>query len=392
MSQLAGFRGLVWDRAKVELADVVARPLVDVAARVARGELERDATRSVYRYHQTFTHGGRPLVRKTMLAAVRLEPWSAAILPHEATDPKALDAATRGIAAERTHTDAVFAGYRDAANELDRLFRRLEDDRPSLDVTTADGTRHALWRASSAELVGSVRRLFAPKKLHVLDGHARYEGMLAHQAEIAKLRGDDNPPAVYSAANYGLFCLVNLADPTLVSGPRHRVVRGAGVKAAEALDVAKRYFVVEKLAGAANSAPKLAAALGETIAHQPAFAVVFAGEADAWKLTLSPDVSTLGEGVTTHRALQKSDPIVLDQLLVPRMFPGARSATETDAARVIGAVAGGADAGIIVRPLPIDQVVHVGELGQLLPFGSTSFPPALARLVALPIEPDEDLV
>ena len=44
---------------------------------------------------------------------------------------------------------------------------------------------------SSAELIGKLRPLFAPKKLHVLDGHARYEGMLAY---AAKINADGNCP------------------------------------------------------------------------------------------------------------------------------------------------------------------------------------------------------
>jgi uncharacterized protein (DUF1015 family) len=393
MAQLAGFRGLVWDRTKVELAGVAAAPIDAVAERTKRGELVRDPARALYRYHQTFVLGGRTTVRKTTLAAVRLEPWTeGSIRAHEATDAAALDAATRGISAAATHTAAVLAGYRDAASELDRLFKKIEADRPTLEVTTTDGTQHKLWRESSAERLGAARKLFAPKRLSVLDGHARYEGMLAYQAQVAKAHGEDRPLAMYSSANYGLFCLVNLDDPALVSVPRHRIVHQGGAKSAAVLEAAKRYFVVEKLAGLAGNAGKLAASLGDTFAHQPAFVVVFAGDPDAWKLTLSPDVSPTAEGVTAHRALQKYEPIVIEQLFFARVTPGARSVTETDPARVIAAVGGGAELGVIVRPLTIEQILHVAELGQVLPFGSTAFRPALANLVALPIEPDEDLV
>src|SRR5690606_41008945 len=89
-----------------------------------------------------------------------------------------------------------------------------------VEVTTPDGTVHRLWRVPSAEIIGQVRALFAPKKLHVLDGHARYEGMLAY---AAKLGASAQPQ--YSSAKYGLACLVNLEDPALVISARHRLVR-----------------------------------------------------------------------------------------------------------------------------------------------------------------------
>ena len=384
MPQIAGFRGVLPDPSKVELAKLVTAPITNVKDRLARGELVRDASRAVYRYHQTFAHGGRRVTRKAMLAAVRLAPWSEGVIrPHEATDAKAREAAIAGITAEAAHNQPVLVGYRDAANELDRLLRPAENDRPALEVTTADGTLHRLWRVSSAEVIGKVRPLFAPKKLHVLDGHARYEGMLAYHERLGSL-------AMYSSGNYALACLVNLADPELVVVARHRVVRGA--KRDAVLEAAKGYFLVEQLAGAAKDPAKHAAALADTIAHQPAFVVVFAGDADAWKLTLKPDVSPVGEGVVVHRALQKYDPIVIEQLFLARAAPGATATTELDPAAVVRAVEAGADAGVIVRPLTLDQVLHADELAQLLPFGSTAFHPPLANLVVYPIDPDEDLV
>ncbi|HUJ60291.1 MAG TPA: DUF1015 family protein [Kofleriaceae bacterium] len=390
MAQIAGFRGALWDASKVELAKVAAAPLVGVNDRLGKGELVRDVSRAMYRYHQTFEHGGRQVTRKMVITAVQLAPWSeGTIRPHEATGDAARTAATKGVAAEGAHTKPVLFGYRDAAREVDRLFRKSEDDQATLDVTTADRTRHLLWRVSSAELIGKIRPLFAPKKLHVLDGHARYEGMLAYAERLAPRAG-----TMYSSANFGLGCLVNLEDPALVVAPRHRVVRGAGVKAAAALDAAKAHFLVEKLAGAAGDVGKLRAALAaDTLAHQPAFVALFAGEADAWKLTLSPDVSPTAAGVQIHRALQKYDPVVVEQLFVRRAFPGAIAPTELDPAAVVKAVtSGGAEAGVLLRPLSIDQVIHADELGQVLPFGSTAFPPELGNLLAYVVDPDEDLV
>ncbi len=385
MPQIAGFRGALWAPGKVELAAVAAAPIDGVKDRLARGELVRDATRALYRYHQTFAHRGRSVTRKATIAAAKLLPWSEGMIrPHEATDAKARDAARAAIAAAGAHTQPVVAGYRDAALELDRLMRGPESDRPALEVTTADGTVHRLWRVSSAEIIGKVRPLFAPKKLHVLEGHARYEAMLAHAETLGSL-------PMYSSGNYGLACLINVEDPALVVAARHRIVRGAAKRDA-VLEAATKYFLVEKLAGAAKDLAKQEAALAETVAHQPAAVVTFAGDADAYKLTLSPDVSPVAEGVAVHRALQKYDPVVVEHLVLGRAMPGVEATPETDAAAVLRAVEAGADAGVLTRALAINEILHVDELGQTLPPGSTAFPPAVANLVAYLVEPDEDLV
>ena len=282
----------------------------------------------------------------------------------------------------------MLAGYRDAAGEVDRLFRKPESDRPLVDVTTADGTHHKLWRVQSAEVIGKLRPLFAPKKLHVLDGHARYEGMVAYRDQLAAKQ----PLAQYSSANFGLACLVNLEDPALATGARHRIVRGDGLGRDAVLARAKAHFIIEKLPGAAKDIARQFAALADTVAHQPAFVAVFPGDADAWKLTLSPDTSPVAEGVAVHRAIQKYDPIVVDELFLAKHAPGAKRETALDAAAVVAAVGAGAELGLVLRPLSIEQIAHADELGSLLPFGSTAFHPPVARLVAYLVDPDEDVV
>jgi hypothetical protein len=135
---------------------------------------------------------------------------------------------------------------------------------------------------------------------------------------------------------------------------------------------------------------KQLAALADTVAHQPAFVVSWRGEPDAWKLTLSPDVSLVSEGIAVHRGLQKVDPVVADQLFIARTMPGATFETVVGAQ---AALASKPDALVVMRPLTVEQISHVVQLGQVLPAGSTAFqPPCAIGLIAGAIDPDEDLV
>lgn len=391
MPHITGLRGVLPEPSRV--AEVSGGPLdrpLDLGAGLAAGTLVQDAGRAVYRYHQSFAGPGRTFTRKSLVCAVRLATWDEGVIrPHEATTPDARAAALATIHANRAHTEPVLFGIRDAASEIDRLFRKAESARPTLELTTADGTTHRLWRVQDAELIGKLRGYFAPKKLHLLDGHDRYEAMLAYRDELAAQHG----LATYSSANYALAVLVPMDDPALVVAARHRVVRGGAAEPAAVLAAARPHFIVEKLPGAAGDVGKLGAALADTLAHQPAFVAVFAGAPDAWKLTLSPDVSPVAEGVQVHRALQKLDPIVVEHLFIERCLKGARVTSETDAQRALAALGAGADLVLIMRPLSIAQIAHVDELGQRLPPQSTAFHPAIAPgLVSLVIDPDEDLV
>jgi hypothetical protein len=132
-----------------------------------------------------------------------------------------------------------------------------------------------------------------------------------------------------------------------------------------------------------RDAAAIDAALATTVAHQPAF--VAAWRDDAYKLTLSPDVSPVGEGVQAHRALQKYDPIVVDALFA-RAIPGATVTHTLDAGEALAA-----ELALILRPLTIDQVTHASDLGELLPAGASAFAPAIAPLITFEVN-DEELV
>lgn len=385
MPQIAGLRGVLPVGSKV--GEVVAAP-VDLAKGLAAGTLARDPSRSVYRYHQLFAGPGRQLVRKSLICAVRLSPWNeGTIRPHEATLPASRDAALAKIRANHGHTEPIVAGYRDPATEVERLLRKVESGQPTLEVTTPDGTVHRLWRSQDAELLGKLRHYFAPRKLHMLEGHDRYEAMLAYHEELAGTQA----LSMYSSGNYGLAALVSLDDPSLATAPRHKIIRNLAAKSDVVLATARTHFIVEKLPGAARDVAKQFAALRDSVAHQPAFVAVFAGEADAWKLTLSPDVSPVAEGVAIDRALQKHDPIVLHHMFIERALAGAQVTTDRDAEAALAAK--DADLVLITRPLSVEQIAHVDELGGMLPPESTAFhPPIAVGLVSLPIEPDEDLV
>ncbi|MCX5748341.1 MAG: DUF1015 family protein, partial [Proteobacteria bacterium] len=260
---------------------------------------------------------------------------------------------------------------------------------PTVEHTTPDGTIHRVWRSASAEILGPLQRVFAPKKLHVLDGHGRYEAMLAYRDELDARA----PLSMYASPNYGLMCLVNLDDITVygMTIAKHRVVRGK-LDGKAILAAAKGKFIVDKLAGAARDAGKQRAALADTVAHQPAFVVAFKGDADAYKLTLSPDVSLTRQGVPVHRGLQKMDPVVVEHGFRPLLGEAVTFTIELDAGKALAAVAGDADAAIITRAVPLDQLIHVDELGELLPAGSTGLAPAISSNLGMLVSPDDDLI
>ncbi len=450
MPDIAPLRGILYDPARVDPAKVIAPPydVIDAAERarlaaadphnvvrlilpeadaatpegaaagaggdryaaaartldawLASGVLRRDPYRAVYRYHQVFRHadlGDREITRAGFIAAVRLHPFSdRVILPHERTLAAPKQDRLALMQATSAHLSQIFTLYRDAAGEADRLFRKAEREAPTLEARTADGTLHRLWRVSDAEAIGKLRHVMAPKKLYIADGHHRYETMLALREQL-EARG---ALSTYSAAQYGTMFLCNVDQPGLVVLPTHRVLHGLATFAPAAfLDAARAHFLVDKIDGAGRDPAAVRAALGSTEQHQPAIVMALPGEAHGWRLTLAPhvNVKTLGLGAP---AVARLDVTLLHGLVFERLLGMTAAAQEAqthlryvkDTALALAETATpGTQAVFLMSPVPVEQVMHVADVGDVMPQKSTYFFPKLASgLVINRIDPDEDLV
>jgi uncharacterized protein (DUF1015 family) len=402
------------------------------AAWLASGVLRQDAGRCMYRYHQEYTPelGGRTLVRKGLLCAVRLPSLAdGGVKRHLAVREDEVAAQAATMLRHHLHAAPAMAAFRDPAFEVDRLFRKLEGTAPMAQVQTADGVWHRIWRCNDAEVIGKVRHLFLPRKLYLLDGHERLAAMQAAGAQLA----EQSVVPMYAAANYATMCLVNLEDQSLLPAPCHRLVGGPALPAAEVLARAARYFSIVKLDGLATSPDRLARAIEEWTTPS-CFGLMFAGQPEVWQLSMLPAVNPREEGVEVHPALARLDAVVIEEMFLARVLgkpptpvatpavaaaaiaaatpasaatlgvPAAGAALAGaerwpvaiahNAARVMAALSGAsAWLGVLARALPMQHVVHVADLGQALPPRSTHFfPPLLGGLAMLHLTVDEDLV
>jgi uncharacterized protein (DUF1015 family) len=440
MAEIAPFRGILYDPSRVDASRVLAPPydVIDAeergqlvaldphnavrlilpegegdskypeAARVldawlADGSLQRDARPALYRYHQVFTSaelGGRTVTRRGFIAAVRLHRFDERIvLPHERTlsGPKA--DRLKLMDATSAHFSQIFTMYSDPAGETDRAFASAERGAPTLDGTTADGTRHLLWRVDDAETIGRVARHLAPLPLYIADGHHRYETMLALRDRMRERAGGALDPR--SPAEFGTLFLCNMDDPGLVVLPIHRLVSGlAGFEPDAFLARVAHWFDATPLVGAALDAAQVRTALADSSRLRPSFVAAFPGR-DPVLLALRASVSPAAAGVGGAPAVSGLDVSVLHGLVLEQALGIDRAAQEAqtnidyvkDTARALRRVAAGeGQVAFLMHATRIDQVKAVADAGEFMPQKSTFFYPKIASGVVInPIRPDEAL-
>lgn len=441
MADIAPFRGIRYDTSRVDSSKVIAPPydVIDAEERAALagkdphncvglimpegegdakyanaattmkswlddGVLARDDRSAIYRYHQVYNHsavGDRTIVRRGFIAQVRLHEFDEGeILPHERT--------LKGPKVDRlklwqstgAHLSQIFGLYSDPAGNTDRVFRSAEASKPDMDATTADGTRHLLWRVTDREAIGKLVQAMAPLKLYIADGHHRYETMLAMRKNMRDAAG--GYLGWKSAGEYGTMFLTNMSDSGLVMLPTHRIVHGlADFSADKMLEKARELFLITPIKGGAKNPDLVHEAIGTSASRQPAFVVAFPGRDDAYLLSLDAHVNGAAYGMTGPRAVTRLDVSVLHSLMLERVLGIDAAAQEAktniryvrDTKEALDRIAGGeGQACFLLNPTGLSDIRAVADAGAVMPQKSTYFYPKIASgMVFTPVDSDEEV-
>lgn len=348
------------------------------------GTLREDERPGIYWYEQTFVHRGaageRTYVRSGFIARLRLSPFAErVVLPHEHTlsGPK-LDR-WKLIRATRAHFSQVFTLYRDPAGEVEATLRPGAGAAPAVDVTTPDGVRHRLWIVADEARLARAAAAMRGKQVMIADGHHRYETMLA-------LRDELRPAGVApgrATADWGSVFFARAEDPGLLVLPTHRLVKDLPVEKLDRLpEAVTRWFDV------AEDATADAAALGARLVREGEARVTFAvrrpGRPQTLWLRLRRDADLAALGPPALRGLDVTvlHGLILGPLLGIDAAAMARQAYlgyTHDLPEALARVESGEfQAGFLMNATKVDQVLGACEAGFVLPQKSTYFQPKLA--------------
>ena len=362
-------------------------------------------TPSLYVYRQHFVVGQTMCQRTSLLARVRLEPWSAGvILPHEHTLKKAKDDRLKLLRACAANLSPIMALYDDPTAELQTFLAGFAETPPVADFQDEVGEEHQLWRIAESEAAGRVSDFFRDRQLYIADGHHRYETSLEYRDEQVRLRkGASDADAV----NFTLMALSAVEDPGLVVLPTHRILydleRARVAALGEALDP---YFSIEYLTGTLEPAALLAR-LDDRAATRGTTVAMLVRPDDALLLTLSPGGKEAMERLEAEPgqsspSWRQLDLAVLHELVLGRgldispemVRAGEHVGYTRDASLAVAEArksahsvsANSVTLGLLVRPTPPAAIRDVAKAGDRMPQKSTYFYPKLITgLVVNPI-------
>jgi uncharacterized protein (DUF1015 family) len=347
-----------------------------------RGEkvLVQDARPAIYLYTQKFAAPGSagPVhTRKGFIALGKVCEYSEGIVHrHEQTLSKPKSDRLNLVRATRAHFGQIFMLYNDPALEVERL---LEQQRAAeIGVKDEYGVEHSLWPVSNPEVISSVQKAMADKKLVIADGHHRYETALNYRNE-RRASAPVNQPAPW---DYVMMTFINMASPGLLILPTHRVIAGLS-----SFDVpgfcaaAEKYFAAEQLdAGLSENA--LTGKLQE--AGKNGVALLAATKDRVWLLRSLP----AAEQALSHlpERQRRLDVTQLHKLLLEGALGMSEESIRNqehirylrDASEALEQVRSGkANIAFLMNPVRIEQMREVAFAGDVMPQKSTDFYPKL---------------
>jgi uncharacterized protein (DUF1015 family) len=315
--------------------------------------LETDATAAFYGYRMRFVdETGKARRTIGVFGAMTLSrPGEGDILPHENTTPKAKSDRLDLIRATATNLSAIWALTPDS-----RLTDLLvgDGDEPAGSWRASDDVEHDLWRITDPTRVAAITETIDAAPLVIADGHHRYETSLAYRDERRAAAASEGHEVGgrYDAA---MTFVVALDERELTVLPIHRLIDGlpSGFDLEAALSES---FIVSD-----------AGEIDATIARRM-------DEAGALCLVLADGARFLVPRPSAMDGVRDLDTARLDRALEP--VPSFELTFQHGVDHIVQRVrSGDAQAGVLLRPVPVPLIAAVAEGGERMPPKSTYFHP-----------------
>lgn len=205
--------------------------------------LIQDDSPAIYFYGQQYSLRGEKKTRLGFIALLRLAEEKSSVFGHEHTRIEPKEDRLRLIRSVKANLSPIFVIFSDKERIIRRIYQKIQNDKPFIEVTDADGIRHTLWRIDSGDLLKDMQLKIQDEKFFIADGHHRYEVACIYRDEIRqKLKNVSGEESF----NYILAYFTNTDMHGLTIMPIHRLVKlSSGFDIAQFSSKISEYFDIE---------------------------------------------------------------------------------------------------------------------------------------------------
>jgi len=318
---------------------------------LAEGILSTDPEPGFYAYRMGYQNeqGASRQVVGVLGALEVAAPGEGDVLPHEETQHQIRDDRLKLLRACRADLSPVW-GLSMAAGLSELL---APSGPPVARCTDEDGVHHRLWRMTQPGLVEAVAATVGSAPVVIADGHHRYATALIHRDERRAARG-----GAPGDEDLVMALVCELADGQASVRPIHRLLTGLP----ENFDV--RAALEERFEPIPDGPPL--DTMPERMEAHGALGLILPG-GDA--VLLRPR-----DGETAAGSNRRPDAALLEEAL--GRLPAHRLTFDHSLASVAAQVSTGtAQAGLLLRPVAVEQIATTARAGHRMPTKTTFFHP-----------------
>ena len=313
-----------------------------------RGVLITDANPSMYIYRMDYRDDAGRSTRTTgVIGALEATPASdGAVLPHEQTTPKAKTDRLSLIQSTKANLSPIW-GLSPASG----LSALLELDRPAAAQWRAsDGAHHSVWPVDDPRLLAQITETVGRAPVLIADGHHRFEVSLQYRREQRAANGDR--PGPYDRV---MAFVVELAQDELSVLPIHRLIDGLP-PTVSLPDALAPFFVVAPVAIDPSTIARDMAASGT---------LTLITADGSWSMLPRPEAMSGVRDLDSSRLDHALDALPPHSLTYQHGVDHVLAAVRERRAQ----------AGVLLRPVPLAQIEAIAHGGERMPPKSTFFNP-----------------
>lgn len=300
----------------------------------------------LHRYH--FTYKGER-ARRGLIAAVNLD--EKFIRPHEYTLHPFIEDRLKLLKACNANISPILALYNEP--QIPLLLASVEETPPLISIYGEES--HFLWRINQPELIEKIQSLFSPLKIYIADGHHRYETSLIYKKEGSS-----------SGKEAVMMTLVEAHDPGLIIFPIHRLIRDVDFPLPKLREEVGKYFEVQTPSSTEELVQMVESGRGIGL------------------LGLEKPFILKNEQDIPYQLL------ALHYILKGILGIGEIYYTSNTTTALSLIYSGEYKLAFLMRPLKVEEVIKVADMGMRLPGKATYFyPKEPTGLVIRPLEPDQ---
>lgn len=207
-----------------------------------QGMLIGSDEKAIYPYKIEYTVKNQKKTMSGFFVLLKLDPDYKSVKAHEKTLAKPKADRLDLMRACNANLEPIELLYMDK-NDAIRKSIEKSVDKPIINVKGYDGFNHKLWKLKDEKIVSQIVDELKDKVLFIADGHHRYQTSVNFANERREKTGIKDRDAPF---NYIMVILVNMFDTGLAILPTHRLIKMSNLNLKNLLDGLGKYFSIEE--------------------------------------------------------------------------------------------------------------------------------------------------